>query len=254
MSTSLDFNAYYEQITEDSSGFLDLGSTTTEIIKFWHFYYENDQAYGKIFKYITWMMLTLPTDFHYKSMLHPEFLAELNMLPPVYNNDTKQAFFDFIGIFGIAIVDRVYNGGTMICETWYHKCFTLQESDEWIIEQTSWNFMNIIGDGHGHSYHEHTVDETFLDYSTSNSEFKGGLSDKLNINQWKDWILTIKNNMIPVRYTFVPLWEIIDDPMTSYNIKQASIDYTQIAVDNAKQLADDLKKKDPDTKPSWCNQ
>lgn len=252
ISSTLDFNAYYEQITEESSGFLDLGSTSTEVIKTWHFYYENDQAYGKIFKYFTWVKITRPVNYHYTDMFHPEFLAELTLLPSVYNNDTKQAFYDLFGIFGTTIVDSIYLGGTMLCETRFHKCFTVQESDEWVSEQTEWSFMDIIGDGHGHSTHTHTVDKTFTEYSSTDAKYVGGLSDKLNINQWKDWVLTIKDNMVPVRYTLAPLWDVIDDPVMSNNIKQAAYDYTQEAVNKANNLINDLKKKDPNIKPSWC--
>jgi hypothetical protein len=226
--------------------FFSKSSTTTT---FNERFYEKDEAMSLNEQYYSSYRLTQPPVF-LSSQLSPIFEQVIKALP-AYSIDTQQEYFEFIESFGTHIPVQAIMGGKMTYKTWFHRCFLKTESEKWISQQSGWSFFGLISHGSTKQKFTKKLNETFVQWSTSVFNYQGG-NPTIPAASWPQWVKTIHGNLVPLRYNFAPISDLVTGPLAS-DLEQAISDYISINQKQADANAAQLAKKDPHTMPSWCH-
>jgi hypothetical protein len=251
-----DIDDYQTKITHSHThhGFLGFGSSSKTTVDYYRRYYELDQSLVFSYQYHAWYKITVPP--LPPPILHPLTLKFLKSLPTTYNSDKKSKEFSqyrtFIDLFGTHYVDSAIMGGMIKMTTWYHRCLLYTYSEHWVNKQSGWSFLGFINSRNGHSKYDANISQLWLENTVSSTIIAGGDSVTYQPNEYQDWIMTIKEDPVPIFYTLTPISDIIPDPVIQNNMKQAILDYFIEANKTAEQLKQSLIPKNPLPLPSWC--
>ena len=242
-----DIQSLHKETVSWSYGFLDLGEASRTTIDYYEHYYCNDQSLFINQLILTFARLTLPT------MIIPTgqmFNLAVSLLPNVYDATTKSKYTQFFNAYGTAVVDQAYLGGKMLLKNYYHKCIdeVVSKHDEY--EEGSWSFIAIS------SHYDHTViddrlNKTFGMTPQINFTLIGG-DIGIDMDHWEKWIPTVKTNMEIIKFSLIPIYQLINDPVKQSNIKIAMNDYDQNAKTNLQKAIDVFQGLDPHTFPDYC--
>lgn len=228
-----------------SSGFLGFGSRDEyhSTRKYYRNLYARNYKLVLSLQQIGWYTLRL-IEFPLP-LFKEDFRKALDFLPSVYdpnNARTVSLFQMFFSSFGTDVVSEAHMGGLVWAENWYEGCLSKMYSETCIKETSSrgWWFV------HSHSHHQsctkreqHSLNESF----EKHFELLGGTSaGKIKEKDWAKWLLSVKYDPRPVRYTLVPLHYLLYDSNPKKEaIKAATHAYLKKSQDNRDKVIDSLK-------------
>lgn len=201
------------------------GSSSKEVYKFYSEYFQSSKSLVSNWLEISYQALTLVDIPPLK--LDPMFQLALNKLPKIYNNDTMEIYFEFLGTFGTAFAYEIVYGGKFTFDIWYNSTYIHTESIEWIKKNSHWSFMGFIGGGHGSSYTSQYVDKEFHESLLFEYSYQGGNIQSYGYNQWKLWLASIKDNQMPLKWKLMPITFTISDTLIKNNVNLALVDYAK---------------------------
>lgn len=222
MQNDFDLKMYSHTKTEESYGFLGLGTKTKEVYR----YYETirkqhksqtmvlvDIAYKKV------ILRTIPLNFNHI------FNESLHRLPPYDHSTNYKVYEQFFDAFGTAVIDAVTLGGRLELDMWYDYALNSKYTKEYIHESCSWSFLDIVSYAKDKQHTDMKVDRAINNTLKIEYKFTGG-DQMMTIANYYDWLPTVKYNMVPIRYHIVPISElIIDNDEKKAHVKTALIDY-----------------------------
>jgi len=229
-------------------------SRSKEEIFLMHHLYEMDQALSISeigYRYFTVSHIPLPLPILSATAAH-----ELDMLRfKKYDASTKSLFWRFFKEVGTAWIIEVDVGALMTMRTWFHHCLVETFSMTWVIEQSGWNFLGMIGNGRGTSFHNSHLSESFVLSEQSEFSFRGGDSG-YQPNEWRLWGDSIQDeNMESIGYHVAPIYLLVqNDEFLKQNVRLALEDYIQEQNNVTKKIENVFIANDPGYTPEWCHQ
>ncbi|CAF0731438.1 unnamed protein product [Didymodactylos carnosus] len=242
---------------EDDDGFLGFGAKyeKTEIDTVYNRFFKHTYYLASTIRQIIWYTLTVATFPPPK--LNPYAEKLFKSLPANFNisdlNNTR-FFRQFFDAFGTHIVTSSAMGGLVWALDWYESCLLKIKSTTWIKHQVK-RRHDPLGIFRSSSESEETtisLEETFTNYSTYSLQLIGG-TETIPIDQWKQWIPTIKEKPRPVTYRLRPIYTLL--PVGSperEKLKQATFSLRTEMKNNASQYITQLQLVPPQP-ASMCN-
>ena len=240
MTDTFSGTAWSEYFYESSYGFMGMGTKTKEIYEFYSNYYTNQKSLSSNWITIAYETLTMP--ILPMPIINPLFIKAVDMLP-VYNGSnpyTKNMYFEFFQTFGTAFADQIVLGGKYQFDLWYDTMFIQSQSYTEISEEAHESYLGIIGDGHGHSYEIKNVNKEFVGSIEYYYLYEGGNID-YQVNEWDEWLQTIKGNESVVQYHLQPITLLINDQNKVTSIMAAFKDYAFDAINELNQYIKSLQ-------------
>ncbi|UJR20157.1 hypothetical protein I4U23_023289 [Adineta vaga] len=255
-----DVHQYFSQsiytVTQDKSGFLGFGSS--------HRTKEIGYIYERIYKNTNSLLLTLRQIIWYNLMVAtfpPPTLSSmakrvLDELPKTFdasdaNNILK--FRQFFDSFGTHIVTESDMGGLVWAQDWFQSCMLIVRNESWIKQQVRKKYDPIgIFRSSSVSYHTTVIlDETFQNTTTSEALLLGG-TESIPMQQWKEWVPTIKYQPRPVSYRLQPIYMLLpQDSQQREILMNATLHFRSEVETEATEYIQRLQSV-PDPPPSTC--
>lgn len=240
--------------TEGHDGWFHSSSKTT--VDFFRHYYKYDASQSLQYKFLIWHSLVIPS--------FPEptptmlFKISASQLPAKYDN---ASYSNFIQEWGTHYMSTSQMGGSALMTQYFHECFLTQYGGNYVYKQSSSSFFGIFKSNSGSSSGYNHTDTNYKVWSNSTIKLLGGSSDKygalnwtntINADQVQDWEDSIKDNMVPLSFSFQPLHSLITDATVKANVERALTEYGANIKTQNDRLVDQLIPQDPHTKPAWC--
>jgi len=224
-------------------GFLGFGSKdeTTTTKKYYRNFYAHNYKLVLSLRQIAWYTLRL-SEFPLPP-LSKAFKMSLDFLPSVYDpsNPKVVAIYKmFFEAFGTDVVTAADMGGMVWAENWFESCLTKMYSDTCIRHEVKkgWWFV-----------HKHKITEKcdkriisdFKKYSEYHYEMLGGTAGKIKKADWDKWVLSVKYDPRPVKYTLVPIHYMLSDTHPKKKaLVSATYAYLKTSQDKRKKIIDAL--------------
>lgn len=203
---------------------------------------------------MTFLQLTIPT--FPPPDLAPVFQAAINALPATCcgNDADYQMYMEFFASFGHGWIAEANMGGRMWYESWLPICFLSITSVSWVEEQSGWNFLHIIGDGHGHKSSTNQANATFTACLAEQYIFEGGNQMLQSPDFYELWAPTIYNNPVPLNFQVLPYSTLISDPGRAAAMDAATAQFLGQAQQRMEAYEANLAQHDPHLHPICCSQ
>lgn len=207
IQNDFDLQLSFHERFEDSYGFLDLGTKTTD-----YYHYYEMSIYHK--KSLTKVII----DVAYKKLILKTFPVELNgvfsqaitLLPP-YDSQNKTIVKYYEEIFkkyGTSVINHVVLGGSLEVNMWYDSSFDSVYSREYISESCKWSFLDIVSYESDKTHIHKKIDKNLNKTLVVEYKIIGGNS-VYEITSYYDWLLTIQDHMAPIKYHLIPILDVI---------------------------------------------
>ena len=203
---------------------------------------------------MTFLDLTIPN--FPPPNLSPVFQAALNALPATCcsNAQDYEMYLEFFASFGHGWMAEATLGGRLWYESWMPYCFLNVTSVSWVEEQSSWNFLHIIGDGHGHKSSTNNASAAFTACLTAQYLFEGGNQMLQNPSFYELWAPTIYDNPVPLTFQVLPYSSLISDPGRAAAMDTATAQFLGQSQQRMEAFEASLAQHDPHLHPACCNQ
>lgn len=232
--SSFDIDAWLHTKTSSSYAF-GMGTKTKEVYRYYKAHYKDKKSLSSIILQLAYYKATSPVMPF--PLINPTFTIALNKLPPYKQN--KNAYFQFLQTWGIAVIDEITLGGYFEVDMWYDSSINEIYSEEKITESSEWSFADIVGDGYGHINDKSVVDERFNESISTGYTYVGG-ANNYNASNYKTWATTVKDNLQIIKYHLQPITYFITDAVKKDYMSRAIEDYCQMSIDELNKYINSL--------------
>mmetsp|Transcript_4976 Transcript_4976/g.11527 ORF Transcript_4976/g.11527 Transcript_4976/m.11527 type:complete len:431 (-) Transcript_4976:38-1330(-) len=255
-STQKDVDEYQSLVgnTEGHSGWFHSWSKTT--VKYYSFYYKYDSSQSLQYKFLIWHSMVIPEfPVPTPTML---FKISVSQLPATYDNAT---YANFIDEWGTHYMSTAQMGGSALMTQYFHECFLSQYGGKYVYQESSSSFFGIFKSHSGSNSGYNHTDGNYKAWSNSTIKLLGGDADKYGDLNWTNplsaadvqkWEDSIKDNMMPLTFSFQPLHNLVSDATVKQNMVRALTEYGASIKTQNDRLVNSLVPQDPHTKPAWC--
>jgi len=159
----------------------------------------------------------------------------------------KQQYWMALSMLGDSLITRVSMGGRL-----YYKGFLKNDTvnnitAERFQDESGLSFFGLFGSESAYDLYQQEVSETIKEElkvevraeggfwtpdeslglkMTPTGFYKFALKDiKENILDWDSYVVSVKDNLAPVRYQIIPLYQLFTDPVISNNLKLVTQEY-----------------------------
>lgn len=237
MQSLFNIDAYYHEETS-SSGFLGFGSSSKEVYRYYHNYYNENKSLTKIMLTIAFTKFTT-TPMFTDLKLDMNFVKTVNDMP-LYDNSSFAFYSEFISTWGTDVLYEIVTGGKFETNIWYDNMINEIYSEEKISEYSGWSFAGIIGDGHGSTSDNIHIDKKFNQSMSVEYYYLGG-NVSLPMNHYLDWAVSVKQNEQIIKYEFLPITFFVANKTAAYNLNQAIMEYGKKSNHDLEQYISSLK-------------
>eukprot|EP00927_Polykrikos_kofoidii_P033917 TRINITY_DN28755_c0_g1_i1.p1 TRINITY_DN28755_c0_g1~~TRINITY_DN28755_c0_g1_i1.p1 ORF type:complete len:1451 (-),score=180.91 TRINITY_DN28755_c0_g1_i1:162-4514(-) len=243
-------HSYYSE-HHHSSGFLGFGAKTESktIESYYRNFYAHRYYLALSMRQVAWYTLELVT--FPLPQLRSELREALSLLPTVYdstNRTTVALFEQFFEAFGTDVVTAADMGGVVWAESWFESCLSRMYSDTCITDEVTRSWW-VFHKKNGKHDCDKRITEDFSRHSSRHFESLGGTA-KVNISEWDEWALTVKNDPRPVRMTLVPLHRLLPSTwLVTQALADAADSYLKSAEAHKQSTVDALKRVRPPPAP-----
>uniref|UniRef100_A0A0G4FGM9 MACPF domain-containing protein n=1 Tax=Chromera velia CCMP2878 TaxID=1169474 RepID=A0A0G4FGM9_9ALVE len=242
--------------THSSSGFLGFGGkkekkTTDDLYRN---FYAHRYALALTMRQIGWFSLSV-AQFP-QPPLSPLFKAALEALPETYDPEdtvSVQMFEQFFGAFGTHVVTKAHMGGSVWAQDWFESCLIKIYSDTCINQEIRRRY-DPFGIAHK-STDRHQCDKRLVSdyekYSSQHYEMLGG-TEKVPLDKWEQWALTVKHAPKPVSMHTVPIHHILYGPAMESKraaLEAATLAFLHSSEAQKKQTIEELERVRPPPAP-----
>jgi len=159
----------------------------------------------------------------------------------------KQTYLMALEMYGDSLVTRVSMGGRLYFKAFLNNDTVNNITVDLFQEETAWSFFGLFGSKSAYDYYEQQVSDTVKAQLVGEVLAEGGvwkptdlqglkmtptgfysfaLKDiHQNILDWDTFVVSIKDNLVPVRYQIVPMYQMFIDPVISKNFQIVTQEY-----------------------------
>jgi len=187
--------------------------------------------------------------------LAKSFTDIVDALPSEYNAQSRNEYIAFIKAAGTTAVTEVRMGAELSMDMYTNRCFLEQHSEEWVVKQSGWSFLDLISKFKKAISHDSKVDKDFYDDLVANSTIHGGSSSTYNISQWEEWAHSIPAHTVALLPMTVPIDELVKayDATRGAALTTALVDYAKDSQLRAEQAEAQYKAHANTTLPKGCS-
>jgi len=170
-----------------------------------------------------------------------------NLGQDISDPKVKQRYLMAITMLGDSLVTRVSMGGRL-----YYKGYLTNDTvntitTERFLEESALSFFGLFGSSSAYDYYQQQASETVKQELIAEVRAEGGIwkpDDALgltmtpagfysfalkdmqkNILDWDTFVVSVKDNLAPVRYQIIPMYQIFTDPVISNNFMLVTQEY-----------------------------
>jgi len=251
-SIAMTDSQFQDQLSSQVSGsdFIGFGSHSSQMYVFqsYHEHHEMDQSMNT--RSITWFDLELSPIVQVEPMAFMNLYAKeifSNLGTNINDPAVKQKYWQALDFYGDSLVRRVSVGGSLYYQGFLNNDTVKMVTIEHFHEQSSWSFFGIFGGKSSWDYYNKVASEVVKEnevveitvnggnwdpqafpflHKTATGSYSFALKNVTGpIISWDEFVLTIKDNMVPVHYEIVPMYTIFTDPVISNNFRIVTQEY-----------------------------
>jgi len=165
----------------------------------------------------------------------------------ITNPAVKAKYIQALEFYGDSLVRRVSVGGSLWYQGFLNNDTVKQITIEHFHQQSSWSFFGIFGGKSSWDYYSKQASDVVKENEVVEVQVNGGTWDPeafpflhktatgsyafalknvtAPVISWDDFVVTIKDNMVPVHYEIVPMYSILSDPVISNNFRIVTLEY-----------------------------
>jgi len=232
------------------SDFLGFGSHSSSMYVFQSYVEFHDDVETMNLRSINWydLELTPIVQVEYLNFLTPWAKEIFTTLGTDLNDPkVKAQYWLALQVYGDSIITRVGMGGRLNYQGFLNNDTVQSITVESFQESSSWSFFGIFGSKSSYNYYQKNVDETVKASMIALIQAEGGLWDpgsnkaftktasgaysfalkdiNENVLDFQDFVDSIKDNMVPVRYEIMPIANIFADPVIRNNFMTVTQEY-----------------------------
>ncbi|KAL4496354.1 hypothetical protein ABPG73_007804 [Tetrahymena malaccensis] len=231
---------------EDDSGFLGFGARH-ETIEYSDYYTNMYSKYEKLaltLRQITWYTLKLRG--YPKPKFSRIFQQALDYLPETFNDQSEVVFREFINAFGTHVVVKSDFGGLVYAQDWIEDCLFKMHDDLWIKDEVTIRYDPLgIFKKKSDSQTNITHNSQDFKYNSRHEVLLLGGTEKIPLDQWDQWVQTIKYNPKSINKKLFPLTYFLDDGPKKEALNQALKAYRSQADAEQKVYVSQLQQISP---------
>jgi len=251
--TSVDMsNSQFQQTLRShvkGSDFLGFGSHSSDMYVFQYYEEFHDDVQSTNMRSINWydLELTPIIQVEYLNYLTPwAKMVFSNLGTDLSDPKVKKQYWLALDTYGDSLVTRVGMGGRLNYKGFLNNDTVKSITIEQFQESSGWSFFGIFGSKSSYNYYQKYASETVKASMIGEIKVEGGIWTPVNpafkktangaytfalkdINEnvldFDAFVKTIKDNMVPVRYEIIPMYEIFGDPVIRNNFMIATQEY-----------------------------
>ncbi len=238
-------------VSYSDGSFLTSGSESDDMYIYSYFHDYRQEVMAENSRFATWYDLELspfvrfnpiPNMNGYAKQMFERLGADLN------SSDIRQAYMDIFDVYGDHFVSRVSMGVRLSQKTFINYNALKAISVSYFHSSSSSSFFGIFGSQSDFKEMSRSLTDTVKNNSRVHIKIEGGdqgasfknmkldgsgyysfdLKDlKSNLLDWREFVKTAKDNMVPIHYEVVPMYELIMDPVIRANMKAMAKMYAQ---------------------------
>jgi len=255
---SLSSSAFQQSLQSrvQGAGNLGFGVFSTDMYVY-HDYEKRQYVQSTNMRSTSWYDLELSPliQVTYLNHLTPMAKALLgNLGQDITDPVVKQQYWMALNMLGDSLVTRVSMGGRL-----YYKGFLSNDTvnnitAERFQDESRLSFYGLFGSESAYDYYQQQASETIKKELKVEVRAEGGIwtpDDSLrlkmtpagfysfalkdikdNILDWDTYVVSVKDNLVPIRYQIIPIYQIFTDPVISNNFKLVTQEYIKSRINN----------------------
>jgi len=251
--TSVDLSSTQFQETLRShvhgSGFLGFGSHSSDMYVYKSYVEYRDDVQSTNMRSINWYDLELSPliQIQYLNYLTPWAKAVFSNLGSNISDPlVKRQYWAALDIFGDSLVTRVGMGGRLNYKGFLNNDTVQSITVEQFQQSSGWSFFGIFGSKSSYKYYQKYASDAVKTDMVAEIKAEGGNWEPVNpafkktttgaysfalkdiddnVLDFDDFVKSIKDNLVPVRYEIIPMYQIFDDAVIRDNFMQVTQEY-----------------------------
>jgi len=231
------------------SGFLGFGSHSSDMYIYQYYNEFHNDVQSSHLRQITWFDLELSPIIQIDYLSHLSPWAKMvfsNLGHDLTSPEVKNQYLMALDFFGDSLVTRVSMGGSLYYKAFLNNDTVKAINIEHFQEQSGWSFFGIFGSKSAYDYYEKQVSDTIKASMKAEIKAMGGnwappvtgftktptgaysfaLKDiHQNVLDWDTYVKSIKDNLVPVEYEIIPMYQIFSDPVIRNNFMLVTQEY-----------------------------
>jgi hypothetical protein len=239
------------RVKYSSGGFLTSGSEADDMYVYSYFHDYRQEVMAENMRFVTWYDLEINPMLRFDALNHLNGYAKimLSRLGSDLKDPVNRRYYqEYLFTYGDHVVTRVTMGVRIRQKTYINKEILKAISISHFHEESGWSFLGIFGSKKSYDVMEKNISEQMKQSARVEVKVDGGnvgnvfknlklqssgfysfdLKDlKSNLLDWSEFVKTAKDNLEPIKFEVVPIYEFIRDPVIRENMKIMVKEYAQ---------------------------
>jgi hypothetical protein len=157
-------------------------------------------------------------------ILSPMFELATKNFPETIETDNDMSYaIEYVNTYGQYLIYKSIFGARLDFRVTTSETLVKEYTGDWINTLGGFSLLYYL---HGTSVDEYEnttgirVDDEFLAQTKFDATFYGGDPNLANVNKLEQWFMSKNQNLYPLIPTYVPIWELIEDPIKKFTMKK----------------------------------
>ncbi|KAL0487717.1 PV21 [Acrasis kona] len=232
-----------------TGAYITTGSESNDMYVYAYFHDYRNEVMAENMRMITWYDLELSPMIRFDAINHMNPYAKymFTRLGADLNDiNVRRHYVQLLNAYGDHVVTRVSMGVRINQKTYINQNVLKAISISHFHEQSGWSFLGLFGSKHKRDVIDKQITEQMrknarievkVDGGFTNGAFKGlklenngyysfDLKDNdSNLMDWDEFVKSAKDNMEPIHYEVMPIYELIRDPVIRQNMMVMAKEY-----------------------------